>query len=560
MHRSLLLLALGAVVVFAGCGGDSTPLRDIADVEILHGKDAEHHSAGKVPDYVPTGELIADSGFRPPEHGFNFENYGDEKQLTELTPLEVEELFGSQVCASGTGSTCKLTPPAEAWLEVERDAARAGHCFGLAITAARLYSGELDPDAFGADPAADIGLSDNRPLQRTISQTNALQELPSVRDEAVAGTPNEILDRLIEDLREPAFNALAVFHPDGGTGHAVTPYAVEDRGHGRYAVLVYDNNFPGVTRAISFDRHANAWKFIAQTNPDDPEQVYSGHGHESNLALFPADIGHGHLDCPFCRSARKLPKSEQFNEIALEGDPTNHAHLLITDEQGRHTGYVGSRFVNEIPGVEVEQRLANQSWKIDEEPVYLVPVGVKIDVLVDGKNMKRPDEEHLMFIGPGDDVAIRGIELRPGEKFEAEFEGDGMGVSITTDPNHAEGPFVQVGQAPYVSIGVEQPKASWDFSVHPHRLAGGATLNLHLDQEHEEFDIDTHGTMERGEYDIRFARITEEGTETYSHPDLPLPANATARLEYGMFKHHGQPLPLEVHEDGEHVHTLHPVG
>ena len=40
----------------------------------------------------------------------------------------------------------------------------------------------------------------------------------------------------------------------------------------------------------------------------------------------------------------------RFNELRLEGNPFNHAHLLITDDQGRRIGYVGSRFVNEIPG------------------------------------------------------------------------------------------------------------------------------------------------------------------------------------------------------------------
>ena len=37
---------------------------------------------------------------------------------------------------------------------------------------------------------------------------------------------------------------------DGTGGHATTPYAVEDKGGGQFAVLMYDNNYPLVTRVM----------------------------------------------------------------------------------------------------------------------------------------------------------------------------------------------------------------------------------------------------------------------------------------------------------------------
>ena len=278
--RAFLRAAVGlTAILLSGCGGTEPPTRSASDVQVLRGTTPQDASAGSVGTYVPTGKLIADTGFRPPADGFTFENYGISDVVRDLTPAAVEGLFGPEVCASGSGATCALIPPARAWMEVENDAMRAGHCFGMALSASRFYGGTLRPEGFGAPSPAQLTLTGNPALQRTIAQGSALQELPAIRRKAIPGTPNDILDTLIAGMKagKPLF-VLGLFRADGGGGHAVTPYAVEDRGDGRFAVLVYDNNFPGITRAVSFDRHADAWKFLAQSNPADPRQVYEGHG------------------------------------------------------------------------------------------------------------------------------------------------------------------------------------------------------------------------------------------------------------------------------------------
>ena len=61
-------------------------------------------SAGSAQSYVPTGTIVADSGFRPGRDGFAFENYGNDAGPVNLTPANVEDLFGAQVCQTGTGA------------------------------------------------------------------------------------------------------------------------------------------------------------------------------------------------------------------------------------------------------------------------------------------------------------------------------------------------------------------------------------------------------------------------------------------------------------------------
>lgn len=548
-------LLAACVVLVAGCGGSPAP-RSPADVELLTNGANTARSASGVVDYRPTGKLVADTGLRPGRDGFGFANYGDEDGVTNLTPAAVEELFGPDVCTSGTRNTCLLTPPARAWMEEENVAMAAGHCFGMAAAAAQFHRSELQPARFGRPTTPRLPLRGNAPLQRTLAQLNAMQELPAVRRTATAGTPNDVLDELVASMKPGGTPVvLGLFRPEGG-GHAVTPFAVEDRGDDRFAVLVYDNNFPGVTRAVSFDRRADAWAFIAQADPKDRAQRYSGTAAQGNLALFPAARPRTTIPCPFCRTDDAAAKDAgpASTEIALEGDAANHSHLLITDARGRRTGWLRGRRVNEIPGAEVMQRMnAAKSWELQSEPIYTVPADTTFTVTMDGAELRSPVTERLEIIGPGDRVELAGVALRRGEQVSARVAADGSRVDMTIDPRHDESPLVRVG--------IEGRPTSWDFTVKARRLKGGSTLGLRLDRPRQELDIDTRGVREATDYDVRFGtydvrldRLGRHGRTTFRRDGLKIPRGTFARLGYGAFREHHRRLSL-VEERAGRTHT-----
>jgi hypothetical protein len=58
-----------------------------------------------------------DSRFLPEQDGFSFANYGNENEPVNLTPVEVQRMFGDVVCASMSGGECTLTPPARSWMD-----------------------------------------------------------------------------------------------------------------------------------------------------------------------------------------------------------------------------------------------------------------------------------------------------------------------------------------------------------------------------------------------------------------------------------------------------------
>src|SRR5262249_24893760 len=131
--KSLLGLAAAASIAVAGCGGSSSPAHKhtttaapvkpavttpaqpaTAPITVNASFHVEQSllgaasSAGTIPSYVPTGRIVADDGFRPDINGFGFENYGNDAGPVNLTPAQVEDLFGPQVCAAGTGAGCIL--------------------------------------------------------------------------------------------------------------------------------------------------------------------------------------------------------------------------------------------------------------------------------------------------------------------------------------------------------------------------------------------------------------------------------------------------------------------
>src|SRR5207244_1378999 len=93
---------------------------------------------------------------------------------------------------------------------------------------------------------------------------------------------------------------LGIYKPGLLDGHATTPYAIEDRGDGLVWILHYDNNYPGVPRAIEVDTKANTWRYVASTNPRATASEYRGDAKSFTLTLSPTSLRTAPQGCPFC--------------------------------------------------------------------------------------------------------------------------------------------------------------------------------------------------------------------------------------------------------------------
>src|SRR5579859_2692241 len=197
-------------------------------------------------------KVLADTGFRPEQNGFSFENYTNDNKPTNLTPETVHELFGNQACKTISNGNCILSASAEAWMNSINNEMGGGHCEGMAALSSLIFSGkvklaDLDPNA---KSVSDLNPNDPK-VQAEIAKWWATQTVDPTAAAEIKETPNDIVNLLVQNM-QPGTSpfTMGITQPNGEGGHAITPYSVLDMGNGQVRIMVYDNNYPGKERWI----------------------------------------------------------------------------------------------------------------------------------------------------------------------------------------------------------------------------------------------------------------------------------------------------------------------
>jgi hypothetical protein len=468
-------------------------------------------------------------------------------------------MFGDAVCADAASGKCDLLPEAQAWMRSTNEEMAGGHCFGFAVAASLLFRRKVDAASLGATNIAGLSIDSNERLQRLIAYDWALQLLDSVQSAKVTGSPNKILNTLIHVLTPHSTETytIAVWKRDGTGGHAVTPYAVENRGNGKFDVLIYDNNYPRVAEAISFDTKADTWAYDAAGSSGEP--TYTGDAGTNNIRVFPTSPGLGTQPCPFCRPRRLrgLPvgstrppsgttasagaASPNTEEIYLDGSDTNHADLLVTDNAGHRVGYVHGKLVDDLPGALVERLLSNQDWKENTAPLFVVPATTGYTITIDGQTLTHTDTETVGVIGPSYDVSVDNIPMKPGERDTLVVEPQATSLSYTSSR----------AESPNLEVGVSDHGADYAFELDGVSDQPGSTIELALPTNDHGLTMHNVGSAGTSEVNFKLTRYTEQGTQSFSHKAIALPAQATATLQFGSWTNPNGGIALVTTHDGQ---------
>lgn len=576
-RRSVAALLTSAVLlVLAGCGAGGDDDKSASTVAGKDGKPpigqatgfkaseslvkADESTAGAdLASYVPEGEIVADSGFRPETDGFSFENYGNDVEPQNMTPANVADLFGEQVCLSGAGEDCQLIPAAQEWMENQNESMAGGHCQGFSVAALRFYNDLMPTEDYGAESTADLEIVGNTDLQSEIAEHFTYQVLPPIVENRVKGAPSDVLATLIDALNSgEELYTLGIYKSDFTGGHAITPFAVEDKGDGQYAILIYDNNFPGVTRAVNVDTNEETWNYVGGPNPDDANSLYEGDAETQTLELDPTlPVEEEYSPCPFCagegtgeggEKGSLLPKAQRFTEITLTGDPENHPHLVFTDDQGRRTGIVDGKLLREIPDVEPVKLYAVENWDAAPEPRYRIPEGANYTITIDGSALEKPAKPTIDLVGNGLVIEIEDIVIEPGQKDEMALPG---GYGITYQSNGKE------EVAPNLFAGLVEDDAAYNFAASAVGLKAGSTISLLVEQEEKVVILDSTGAEGTdGEDPIFILQLTKADADgniaQWQKADLSLDgaAEEKAGFEYSESPEAGKSLPI-ILLDGE---------
>lgn len=334
--------------------------------------------------WQPRGRLIADSGFRPNQDGYfflNYGNYGAEfpnqvnnyifntslRAVANMGSKQMIGLFGAnQVCHGNVknSGTCTLTLAARQWMDAVNTESAGGHCFGMATTAAQIYGGMLSANSLGARTTHKVGFTSKATGQ--IAQSFATQELVKLRTLTAA----QALPKLIKAMRNGSAPYTMSIRDNTGGGHAITPMAVYDRGHGKYDIAVYDNNYPDRVRAI----HANTRAMVTADYAGFEYQLFTIPGASpvdlaGKISLEPVRslLPKGNFTCPFCSgaSATTVKIAPAVTDVPVK--------VQVTSPTG-----------SPIPGLKI--RYPTNPWRPGQPrsfPKFDIPKGVAFKIAID---------------------------------------------------------------------------------------------------------------------------------------------------------------------------------
>jgi hypothetical protein len=531
------MLGLAVAGVLAGCGGSSHhtttgPARRPSVAAGSKGlpKPAAHVFASDSPaptshdDTVqPGGSVVASSGFNPARDGFSFQNYGFIAGQ-QLTPTVLQQMFGSSVCAHGSGGSCALYPAVAQWAAAMEEGMVGGHCYGFSMLALRFFSHDLNPRSYGA--ATTYGLQFTAAIESEIAANFAEQATLGPARAARPERASEAIATLTAALKSQhgPFYTLGIYSGPAGAqgreGHAITPIAISDLGGGKYQILVYDNNYPGATRAVDVDTDQQTWSYATQTNPESGQPVkWSGQGTSNELTLIPVSAVEQHQNFNTATGA-----GEGVDTIALGGDPDRHAHLLITAAGGRKLGFENGRLVNQIPGARVIYPFANQITLAHPEPIYLVPGDRKLNVSVAGGDPNGAATAKVLVAGPGFGTTVSDLVPSTSARESVQIAPGGSHVSLTLTGRRPT-------TAPTVQLARNQARGGSTVTVAPHSLSTGNTLTVGLAPATHRVSLAS--SRSTGPAHVTLHVVTPRGSRTTQRDHVPIGAGAPQQTTIG---------------------------
>lgn len=550
----LLLVASG----LAACSPPAMPNPDVVDDHSASMDGHEHDGAmdSSAPDAEPPPDTIVedaatppdaagspDWGFRSMPHGFSFENYTNMGMVTNLTPVEMRRIFGPTVCEGGAAmGACTLTPQARQWMENQNQGMNGGHCEGMAVLAARFFTGASDPMMFGGGAnAGTLMLTGNELLQREIATWFVTQTTVPMLERRNL-TPVQVVAELERELaRGRAFGGtvVGIYLRAGGGGHAITPYEVRRPSASTAEIAVYDNNFPNMERVVVVDTTANTWRYMTSTNPMEPGALYDGDATTFNLTLadVSARAAFPHA-CPFCGEAPADGGGMRAVQLSLLGE----GDLSIRDAMGNTTGADATgALVNGIPGASVTRIRSGNLFEDSPEPMYTVPRATPLTITLDGSRLSAMSPSELLVTGPGYALGIEGINLDPMQR-----------DTITLQPGAPDITYRASGvETPTLLLAFERPGADYLIELRSTAMTAGQSLRLSVDFSMQQARISFAGSTSAPAFTLYMDRVTEAEVVNFTHAGVTATASSVLYVNYGTWAGNGMPLSVGVDLDGD---------
>jgi hypothetical protein len=470
-----------------------------------------------------------DIGFRPNPHGYQFPNYGG-VNFDDYTIDDMRRMFGDAAVCHRVEPACDVRPAARQWNAQANQSMNGGHCDGMASTSLRFFKGmdNLSDLQGGANTTHDLQLGNARRHIAYYFVEQLTNPVKAYKEQVRQNPPSAILNQWRSAMSGGAPDPTTLFVRQAGQGgHAITPYAIEDRGNGVYWVRVYDNSEPDdANRYVEINTTNDTWSSNLSGRPG----TWNGDANTHTLGVVPISKYAEQPVCPWCsdNGASTLSGSPS-GQVWLSGQ----GHLLITDAQGRRIGYEGDQFVNEVPGA--YESIVDGGLGIEMEPIYTLPLSDTHTILLDGQTLTQTETVEVTQFGRGHAAWVDDVTLGPTSQDELIIAADGMQLAYQPSSD----------QEATLTLALDGASESNQLQVNRADIGAGQVVTLTADVGNGQLMFNNMQAG-GGEYDLEVKRVSAAGEQTFAHPGLAVSATDTHYVDYGAWDGSG---PMTLHID-----------
>ncbi|MBN1181827.1 MAG: formylglycine-generating enzyme family protein [Bacteroidales bacterium] len=363
-----------------------------------------------------------DTGFRPYQHGYNFDN-DNFISFNELhfTLEDMRRMLGDEAVCVMDGSTClKYRPTAILTNKLFHLIGRIGHCFGISATSLRLFDPNFEsPTDFQSNAINAYDLDLDFKLKRYITYFHFWQltdPIDGLREDIMQKSPCTILDdikvSLSDDPIDPVILDIWKVKSDGGltAGHSIVPYSISKGENGKYRLYVYDSNEPGDENLfVEINTSDCTWSY----------DTYYGDGQTNSLAYIPLSIFKLKPTAPWSNSA---------NDIKIV--PEQQASLLVTNSNGERLGYLNGQIVREIEGgfiipltSEIEE---------NQTEMFILPIG-DYELILTTKDLISEVITNITILGPNLNYNFEGLPLSSQKNTRINIAENGIDTTYSSE-------------------------------------------------------------------------------------------------------------------------------
>ncbi len=223
-------------------------------------------------------------------------------------------------------------------------------------------------------------------------------------------------------------------------------------------------------------------------------------------------------------------------ELTLAG---KGVQMLITDGEGKRTGYENGVFVNEIPGAEVVRIIGEWVPVETPEPKYRLPADKDYKIALT-RIRDASDSVSISCLGRGTSLEIDDIAIEKGQIDTMFFSPDGSRVVYRPSGD----------EHPSLSVGFQGKTHDYEITVMGVETSPGASIELEIKPKIGCAKLQVYDSKIPATVEVEARRLGAGRKAVFRNDELMLEPDSAAYLDFAEWKGDNAPFKISIDKNG----------